>query len=75
MRQGRKPFSEFLSDFEKTLLKANGWDWVDRVKIGYLKAALSKDLRGRLVTVKLPGMFQRYCDEVRQFADNMQEME
>ena len=24
MRQGRKPFREFLSDFEKTLLKANG---------------------------------------------------
>jgi hypothetical protein len=48
---------------------------VDRVKIGYLKAALSKELRDRLVTVKLPEKFKDYCDEVRHVADNMQEME
>jgi hypothetical protein len=75
MRQGRRPFRDFLSDFEKTLLRANGWDWVDRVKIGYLKAALSKVLRDRLVTVKLPDKFKDYCDEIRHVADNMQEMD
>ena len=40
-----------------------------------MKAVLSKDLRDCLVTVKLPSTFQRYCDEVRQIADNMQEIE
>jgi hypothetical protein len=75
IRQGKQSFREFLSEFEETLLKADGWDWVDRVKIGYLKAALSKELRDRLVTVKLPDTFKEYCDEVRQIADNMLEMD
>ena len=44
IKQGSRPFREFLQEFEQTLLEAKGWAWDDAIKKGLLRAALSGEL-------------------------------
>src|SRR5258706_3924389 len=49
IKQGSRPFREFLQEFEQTLVEAKGWAWADAIKKGLLKAALSGELVERLI--------------------------
>ncbi|ERF69053.1 hypothetical protein EPUS_08403 [Endocarpon pusillum Z07020] len=44
-KQGKKNFSDFMNEFNRLLLEAEGWGWDDAVKKGFLKAALTLELR------------------------------
>ncbi|POS82838.1 hypothetical protein EPUL_005065 [Erysiphe pulchra] len=57
MQQRNREFREFLQDFEEKILKAQGWDWEDEVKKGYLRAALNQELTDRLVTQDEPATY------------------
>lgn len=73
MKQESQDFREFVNDFDKTLLEAGGWGWDDAVKKGYLKRALSKDLKEKTIAVKEDDTYLEYCSTVRGIADRLQE--
>lgn len=74
IRQGNREFREFLRDFEQTLLEAQGWKWEDQVRKGYLRAAINRELRDRLITQVEPLLYTDYVSQLRMIADNLQEM-
>jgi hypothetical protein len=74
IRQGNRDFREFLRDFEQTLFEAQGWKWDDSVRKGYLKAAINRELRDRLVTQEEPALYSEYVAQLRRISDNMQEI-
>jgi hypothetical protein len=74
IRQGNREFREFLRDFEQTMLEAHGWKWDDQVRKGYLKAAINRELRDRLVTQEEPVLYSDYVGQLRRISDNLQEI-
>lgn len=74
IRQGNREFREFLREFEQTLLEAQGWKWDDQVRKGYLKAAINRELRDRLVTQEEPILYSEYVAQLRRITDNLQEI-
>ncbi|CAG8979231.1 hypothetical protein HYALB_00011901 [Hymenoscyphus albidus] len=59
-RQGPRDFRVFLQEFEQNLLEAQGWGWDDNVKKGYLKAGLSRELEGQLVSQIEPKTYEEF---------------
>ena len=74
IRQGNREFRDFLREFEQTLLEAQGWKWDDQVRKGYLKAAINRELRDRLVTQEEPTLYSEYVAQLRRISDNLQEV-
>ena len=72
IKQGNRPFREFLQEFEQTLLEAKGWAWADTIKKGLLKAALSGELTDRLIGREEPQDYASYCAGIRRIADDLQ---
>ena len=72
IKQGSRPFREFLQEFEQTLLEAKGWAWADAIKKGLLKAALSGELTDRLIGREEPMDYASYCASIRRVADDLQ---
>ena len=72
IKQGSRPFREFLQEFEQTLLEAKGWAWDDMIKKGLLKAALSGELTDRLIGREEPTDYASYCAGIRRVADDLQ---
>ena len=72
IKQGNRPFREFLQEFEETLLVANGWNWADAIKKGLLKAGLSGELTDRLIGKEEPTDYASYCAGIRRVADDLQ---
>jgi hypothetical protein len=72
IKQGSRPFRDFLQDFEQTLLEAKGWAWADAIKKGLLKAALSGELTDRLIGKEEPADYASYCAGIRRVADDLQ---
>lgn len=75
LRQGNRSFSELLSELDRLLLEAGGHEWEDRIKKGYVKAALNYALRERLVTVSEEPSYEGYCRQVKEIADRMAELQ
>lgn len=74
IRQNNKDFRDFLREFEQTLLEAQGWKWDDAVRKGYLKAAISRELKDRLVTQEEPEKYSDFVGQLRRISDRMQEL-
>jgi hypothetical protein len=72
IKQGSRPFREFLQEFEQTLLEAKGWAWANSIKKGLLKAALSGELTDRLIGREEPLDYTSYCAGIRSIADDLQ---
>jgi hypothetical protein len=61
-KQGATSFSEFLGQFDRLLLEAEGWGWPDSIKKGYLKAAISTTLLTAMVRTQEGMTYEEYCD-------------
>lgn len=72
LRQGKRPFREFLQDFETTLLEAGGWGWDDAVRKGYLKVGINFKLKSELVAQPEPASYTQYVDLLRMTSDNIE---
>ncbi|KAG9245837.1 hypothetical protein BJ878DRAFT_418349 [Calycina marina] len=68
-KQGTQPLNDFLNIFNRWILEAEGWRWRDRLKKGYLKAALSTKLLTALVGIREEDMDEAYCSQLRQVND------
>src|SRR5271155_2757423 len=73
-KQGSTPFSEFLSQFDRLLLEAEGWGWPDSIKKGYLKAAISTTLLTATVGTREEATYEEYCAQLRMTSDQLDEV-
>jgi hypothetical protein len=74
LRQGNKPFDEFLSEFDRLLLEAGGHAWDNRVKKGYMKSALNHTIRDRMVAMEEKESYEEFTRQVKSIADRLAEL-
>src|SRR5450756_672388 len=74
IRQKLRSFGEFLSDFNRLILEAEGWGWQDEIKKAYLKAAISTELMEGLVGTKEEESYDDYCSQLRMTSDQLVEV-
>lgn len=75
IKQRKRPFREFLHEFEQTLLEAGGWGWDDAVRKGYLKAGINYKLKSLLVSHVEPQGYAEYVNLLRLTSDNLDALE
>ncbi len=59
-KQGIISYREFLTEFDQLLLEANRQGWLDNIKKGYLKAAISITLLATIVETCEAIMYKEY---------------
>jgi hypothetical protein len=74
IRQKSRSFGEFLSDFNRLILEAEGWGWQDEIKKAYLKAAISTELMEGFVGTKEEESYDDYCSQLRMTSDQLVEV-
>ncbi|RKF79653.1 hypothetical protein GcM1_200024, partial [Golovinomyces cichoracearum] len=74
IRQGNRHFRNFLQDFEKTVLEAQGWGWEDPIKKGYLRTALNRELSDRLVSQDEPDSYDDFVSKLSKISDKIEVM-
>jgi hypothetical protein len=74
VKQGSKPLIEFLNEFNRRILEAEGWGWDKEVKKGLLKAALSMRLIQGTVGMKEEESYEAYCSQLRMVSDQLAEI-
>ena len=67
-------FRDFHYEFEQALLEANGWNWDDAVKKGYLRQGLSYELKAAVVAQIEPASYLAFVDQLRTVADNLESL-
>jgi hypothetical protein len=73
-KQANKSFRDFHYEFEQALLEANGWNWDDAVKKGYLRQGLSYELKAAVVAQVEPMSYSAFVDQLRIVADNLESL-
>ena len=73
-KQGSLPFADFLNEFNRLILEAEGWGWDDVIKKGYLKAAISTKLLSAMIGIQEHGLYDGYCQQLRMVNDQMNEV-
>ncbi len=73
-KQGSRPFGEFLNEFNRLILEAEGWGWGDVIKKGYLKAALSTKLLTATIGVQEEPSYDGFCQQLRMINDQLNEV-
>lgn len=71
-KQTNKSFRDFHYEFEQALLEANGWNWDDAVKKGYLRQGLSYELKAAVVAQAEPATYPAFVEQLRVVADNLE---
>jgi hypothetical protein len=71
-KQANRSFRDFHYEFEQALLEANGWNWDDVVKKGYLRQGLSYELKSAVVAQIEPVTYLEFVGQLRTVADNLE---
>ena len=75
LRQYGRSFADLISEFDRLLLEAGGHAWDDKVKKGYLKAALNQSLREKMVVIEEKDTYEGFCAQVKGVADRLAELQ
>ena len=62
MKQRSKPFSAFISGFEKTMLEIGSLNWGEQIKKTFLSNAINISLQETLVVTPIPTIYIGYYD-------------
>ena len=73
--QGKKPFNEYLGEFEQLLLEAGGSTWEDVIKCGFLTNGLNIEMRQSIVSLQAAKTFVEYCRQLQKIADGLAEID
>ena len=73
-KQGLRPFSEFINEFNRLILEAEGWSWEDKIKKAYLRAAISYKLKDRMIGLVEEETYEAYCSQLRMISDQLAEI-
>ena len=74
-KQGSRPLQDYLHDFEQKLLEAGGWEFSDGVRKGYLRAAISRRIKEKLVAAEEPAKYEDFVNQIRMTSDNLAELD
>jgi hypothetical protein len=74
-KQRSRPFNEFINEFNRLILEAEGWSWDDPIKKGYLKAAISLKLLQSTVGLQEDESYEGYCSQLRMVSDQLVEIQ
>ena len=72
LRQGSKPFSTFLAEFDRTILDAGGLYWDEQVKKTFLSNGISTELQEALIATPIPGTYAGYCELLHSVSNNIE---
>ena len=72
MRQKSKPFSVFISGFEKTMLEVGGLNWDEQVKKTFLNNAINTSLQEAIIATPIPATYVGYCDLLHGMNNNLE---
>ena len=73
LQQGSRSFGELLNVLRRLIMEAGGDGWSDRVKKGFLDAALSGKMKDNMIQLQKSENFETYCQQLQQIADRLQE--
>lgn len=73
LRQGRTPFPEFASEFERLLLLAGGQTWPDEVRIARLRSAINQEMRLAIIGQVLPTEYEAFVEHLHRVANDLNE--
>jgi hypothetical protein len=74
-KQGSRLFNDFLNEFNRLILEAEGWGWDDKVKKAYLKAAISHKLKDRTIGMNEAESYEEYCSQLRMISDQLADLQ
>ena len=72
MKQRSKPFSAFISGFEKTMLEIGNLNWDEQIKKTFLNNAININLQETLVVTPIPATYINYCDLLHKVNNNLE---
>uniref|UniRef100_A0A093ULB7 Transposon Tf2-11 polyprotein n=1 Tax=Talaromyces marneffei PM1 TaxID=1077442 RepID=A0A093ULB7_TALMA len=73
LRQGRTPFPDFASEFERLLLLAGGQVWPDDVRIARLRSAINQEMRLAIIGQVLPIGYEAFVEHLHRVANDLDE--
>jgi hypothetical protein len=73
-KQGLRPFNDFLNEFNRLILEAEGWSWDDKMKKAYLRAAISYKLKDRTIGMNEESSYEEYCSQLRMISDQLADL-
>ena len=74
LRQGTKPFSIFLAEFDRTLLDAGGLHWDEQVKKTFLMNGICIGLQEALIATPIPPSYASYCNLLQSVSNNLESL-
>ena len=72
MKQKSKPFSVFISNFEKTMLEIGNLNWDEQIKRTFLNNAININLQEILVVIPIPVTYVGYCELLHGVNNNLE---
>ena len=73
-KQRSQPLNEFLNEFNRLILEAEGWGWSDVIKKGYLKTAFFMKLLTATVGLEKKELYDDYYFQFRKINDQLTEL-
>ena len=74
LRQGRRPFRDFITEFEQLLLLSGGHTWSDQVRISRLKPAINQEMRRGMIGRPTAETYVQYVEDLYRVANDIEEV-
>jgi hypothetical protein len=74
LRQGRRPFRDFITEFEQLLLLSGGHTWSDQVRISRLKPAINQEMRKGMIGRPTAETYVQYVEDLYRVANDIEEV-
>ena len=74
IKQGITPFNKFLNNFNRTILEAEGWQWDNKIKKGFLKAAIITRLITATIGILKEPLYKGYYSQLQMVNDQLMEV-
>ena len=73
LRQGKRTFMEYFTEYRKLLLEAGGSLWPDEMKKSFLENGLNVDLQRHMISKSTGNeSFKELCNELKQTSDRLE---
>ncbi len=74
-KKGKRSLNDFLNDFSRLILEAEGWGWDNIIKKEYLKTAISTKLMTAMVGVSEDTSYEEYCSQLHMVSDQLNQVQ
>lgn len=74
LRQKSRSFGDMLAEFDQLVMEAGGHQWTNDVKKSFLKRAMNRELKDKLITLDGKDDFDEYREQVKRVANEMDDL-